>query len=85
MEQHRQGRPAVVCGDMNAEPCEPVYTTLTRARKPALASAYATVNNGREPLYSTWKIRGDGEAKHNLDYVLYTYQGDSALQVVSRV
>ncbi|KAF2355572.1 Endonuclease/exonuclease/phosphatase [Trinorchestia longiramus] len=77
LEQHRDGRPAVLCGDLNAEPSEPVYATLTQS----LASAYATVNDGQEPPYSTWKIRGDGESKHNIDYVLYTDEGTSALQV----
>lgn len=70
----------MVCGDMNAEPVEPVYATLTQSQ-PSLSSAYAIVNDGQEPPYSTWKIRGDGEAKHNLDYVLYTDNGSSELQV----
>uniref|UniRef100_A0A6A7G8L2 Nocturnin n=3 Tax=Hirondellea gigas TaxID=1518452 RepID=A0A6A7G8L2_9CRUS len=82
LEQHRHGRPAIVCGDMNAEPVEPVYATLTQSHQPSLSSAYATVNDGHEPPYSTWKIRGDGETKHNLDYVLYTDEGSSALQVL---
>ncbi|XP_018013286.1 nocturnin-like isoform X2 [Hyalella azteca] len=82
LEQHRGGRPAVLCGDLNAEPSEPVYATLTQAPSLALSSAYATVNNGEEPPYSTWKIRGNGESKHNIDYVLYTSEGSSVLQVL---
>lgn len=76
-----------MCGDLNAEPIEPVYSTLTQGPPcaPSLASAYATANAGEEPPYSTWKIRGDGEAKHNLDYVLYTDTGDSALEVREEV
>ena len=81
LEKHRHNRPAILCGDLNAEPSEPVYSTLTQSNTLSLASAYATVNEGQEPPYSTWKIRGDGEAKNNLDYILYTDEGSSALHV----
>ncbi|MCL4139027.1 UNVERIFIED_CONTAM: hypothetical protein GTU68_014015, partial [Idotea baltica] len=72
LEEHREGRPAIVCGDFNAEPTEPVYARMTGDPEANLRSAYATLNGGEEPPYTTWKIRGDGEAKHNIDYVFYT-------------
>ena len=66
---------------MNADPTEPVYQTLTANPAVSLSSAYATLNDGQEPPYSTWKIRGDGEAKHNLDYMLFSDRGASAIEV----
>lgn len=71
LEEFRQNRPAIVCGDFNAEPSEPVYEVMTNTN-PKLSSAYAMLNDGEEPPYSTWKIRGSGEIKHNIDYIFIT-------------
>ncbi|KAB7506094.1 Nocturnin [Armadillidium nasatum] len=71
LEEFRQKRPSIVCGDFNAEPNEPVYEVMTNSN-PKLSSAYARLNDGEELPYSTWKIRGSGEIKHNIDYIFFT-------------
>lgn len=71
MNEHCRGLPIIVCGDFNAEPSEPVYTTMTGANT-RLQSSYAFLRDGREPPYSTWKIRGDVDCCQNLDYIFYT-------------
>lgn len=70
IDMHRGDEPLIVCGDFNADPIEPVYTTMTSPSH--LSSVYAELNGGSEPAYSTWKIRGDGESCHNIDYFFYT-------------
>ncbi|CAL4184597.1 unnamed protein product, partial [Meganyctiphanes norvegica] len=71
IDMHRGDEPLIVCGDFNADPSEPVYNTMT-VESTSLVSAYAELNGGSEPAYSTWKIRGDGESCHNIDYFFYT-------------
>ncbi|XP_045620387.2 nocturnin isoform X2 [Procambarus clarkii] len=71
LNEHRQVRPTIVCGDFNAEPSEPVYTTMIDGTT-GLESAYALLNGGKEPQYSTWKVRGDQDCCHNIDYIFYT-------------
>ncbi|XP_063236229.1 nocturnin isoform X3 [Bacillus rossius redtenbacheri] len=66
------GRPAVLCGDFNAEPSEPVYRTLLGDQRLRLASACTLLRgDGREPPYTTWKVREEGEVCHTIDYVFY--------------
>lgn len=93
-----QGRPILLSGDFNAEPIEPVYSTIMNNRDLGLSSAYAellsrnssaketeaeetdgdTVTTraelmaSREPEYTTWKIREEGEVCHCIDYVFYS-------------
>jgi len=55
VEERRQGRPLVLCGDFNAEPTEPVYGGITN-HPSGLHSAYAQAHNGTEPPYTTWKV-----------------------------
>ena len=81
---HCGGRPVIICGDFNAEPTEPVYLTLLSNRTLNLASAYAATSKEedtpcevpesilREPPYTTWKIREEGEVCHTIDYVFYS-------------
>lgn len=38
-----QGRPILLCGDFNAEPCEPVYSTIINNKDLGLSSAYAEI------------------------------------------
>ncbi|KAL1517604.1 hypothetical protein ABEB36_001345 [Hypothenemus hampei] len=72
-------RPVILAGDFNAEPVEPVYSTML-ASEQNLASAYAECyanNDGlpsaaREPPYTTWKIRDAGEICHTIDYIFYS-------------
>ncbi|KAK7087029.1 Nocturnin, partial [Halocaridina rubra] len=71
LDQHCSTYPVIICGDFNAEPSEPVYATMTEVST-GLDSAYAVLNGGKEPPYSTWKIRESGECCHNIDYVFYT-------------
>ncbi|XP_070137681.1 nocturnin isoform X2 [Drosophila bipectinata] len=84
--------PLLLCGDFNAEPVEPIYSTILGCDLLRLGSAYADVKLDREkilqpsedvgefvsesikrePPYTTWKIREDGEECHTIDYVFYT-------------
>ena len=63
--------PAIVCGDFNASPREPVYEFFTTG-KPELASAYAVAGQGGEPELTSWKLRPSGEAKYTIDYIWFT-------------
>lgn len=68
---HAAGRATIVCGDFNAEPTEPVYSTMCSYPKLPLDSAYKI--SGAEPPFTSWKIRGDeGEVMHTIDYMFYT-------------
>ncbi|XP_060520021.1 nocturnin isoform X2 [Cylas formicarius] len=86
LQRHCEDRPLIVCGDFNAEPSEPVYTTMLKSRED-MASAYADcdinsrlTSREREPLYTTWKIREEGEICHTIDYIFY---GKDKLEVES--
>jgi len=65
-----EGRPVVYTGDFNAEPCEPVYQTMTSSNDFRLNSAYKETLH-TEPEYTTWKFREDGEHIQTLDYIFY--------------
>lgn len=88
-----ENRPIVMCGDFNAEPNEPVYSTIINNELLNLSSSYAdmmgseTVTDNaqtdeprnradelalREPPFTTWKIREDGEVCHTIDYIFYS-------------
>lgn len=69
---HSEDYPVILCGDFNAEPTEPVYSSIINHARLGLASAYATSNEGQEPPYTTWKIRDEGEVCHTIDYIFYT-------------
>lgn len=70
-------RPIILCGDFNAEPIEPIYKTLLCDPQINLGSAYADCDTSkvksalREPPYTTWKIRDEGEVCHTIDYIFY--------------
>ncbi|XP_046735078.1 nocturnin isoform X2 [Diprion similis] len=73
-----EGRPVLLCGDFNAEPTEPIYRTVLGYPELNLASAYADFSTDkdipsmdREPPYTTWKVRDEGEVCHTIDYVFY--------------
>lgn len=73
--------PTILCGDFNAEPSEPIYNTVLK-NSLGFGSAYADcccsadktgVNScDREPSYTTWKVREEGEVCHTIDYVFYS-------------
>ena len=63
--------PIILCGDFNAEPIEPVYRTIMDDARFQFDSAYRG-EDGTEPAYTTWKIRGDGECCHTIDYIFYS-------------
>lgn len=103
-------RPLLISGDFNAEPIEPVYSTVINCEPLALSSAYADIlaslENScgdeikqyreissdlldsnievqedlsrvdflmkKEPPFTTWKIREEGEVCHTIDYVFYS-------------
>ncbi|CAB0007498.1 unnamed protein product [Nesidiocoris tenuis] len=65
-----QDRPVILCGDFNAEPIEPVYSSVITHPSIRLASAYATCEG--EPPYTTWKVREEGEVRHTIDYIFYS-------------
>lgn len=105
-----ESRPILLSGDFNAEPVEPVYSTILNFKGLQLSSAYADLLGDKmglkgneenfagekkelqhdceddkgaertpaeesackEPPYTTWKIREDGEVCHTLDYVFYS-------------
>jgi len=56
----RAGRPLILTGDFNAQPEEPVYSTITES----LVSAYP-----KDTQFTTWKIRESGEQKSIHDYI----------------
>lgn len=68
---NRKDRPVIVCGDFNAECSEPVYSVMTTNPTLPLSSAYYQKGN-KEPLYTTWKIREEGEICHTIDYIFYS-------------
>ena len=37
----------------------------------SVKSAYSNLYNGEEPPFTTWKVRGDGEYCHTLDYIFH--------------
>lgn len=64
----------IVCGDFNAPPEEPVYQSFTKNKAchcVALASTYAGSEHheNKEPKFTSWKIRANGEAKYTIDYI----------------
>lgn len=71
VQMHCSGRPLIVCGDFNAEPSEPVYSTMLKCDQLQLGSSYMQYS-GIEPPYTTWKIREDGEVCHTIDYIFYS-------------
>lgn len=62
-------KPLVLCGDFNAVPTEPVVSTIKS--RLGVESAYCNLYNGEDAPYTTWKVRGDGEYCHTLDYIFY--------------
>lgn len=84
VKQEASGRPLLICGDFNAEPSEPIYRTILDDQKLSLASSYVAVDaDHHEPKYTTWKIRGDGESCHTIDYMFHStahWDVDAALQ-----
>jgi len=61
-------RPLLLSGDFNADPSEPVYSSMTSHPTLPLDSAYRL----DEIEYTTWKIRETGEQKHVLDYIFHS-------------
>jgi len=83
LEQHLSNdSPVILCGDFNAEPIEPVYKTITSDVRFELDSAYRQPE-GHEPEYTTWKIRGDGESCHTIDYMFFSRRHLSVDQLLS--
>ncbi|KAL1117149.1 hypothetical protein AAG570_004476 [Ranatra chinensis] len=67
---HASDRPVILCGDFNAEPTEPIYSTVLNHQALRLSSAYGY--GGCEPPYTTWKVRQEGEVCHTIDYIFYS-------------
>lgn len=81
LAEHTDHRPVIMCGDFNAEPSEPVYSTVMSDARFHLDSAYRCVA-GAEPDYTTWKIREEGEVCHTIDYIFYSRKQLSVSQVL---
>ncbi|OXA45842.1 Nocturnin [Folsomia candida] len=62
-------KPLVLCGDFNAVPSEAVISTIKS--RLSVESAYSKLYNNDEAPYTTWKVRGDGEYCHTLDYIFH--------------
>lgn len=65
VQQVADGRAVIICGDFNAEPTEPVYSTMIDYEELVLSSAYADLaisglENGRN------EIKSVGEADENV-------------------
>ena len=45
------------------------YNALTADQGLGFQSVYYLANNGKEPEYTTWKLRTTGVARHVLDYI----------------
>lgn len=72
---HAKGLNSIICMDMNAAPCSSSAAEYPAEAYPAalehslgVRSVYAAAL-GSEPSYTTWKRRGDHEAKHTIDYI----------------
>ena len=66
----RESRPIILTGDFNAEPDEPVYTTMTEDEEMPLVTAYGLEES--QSNFTTWKIRETGEEKKILDYIFHS-------------
>ena len=76
-----------LAGDFNAEPSEPIYSTIRSHPRFGLESAYRSAiqddaEEAQEPPYTTWKVRGEGECCHTIDYVFYSRQHLAVDQVL---
>ena len=79
--------PIILAGDFNAEPSEPIYSTIRSHPRFGLESAYRSAiqddaEEAQEPPYTTWKVRGEGECCHTIDYVFYSRQHLAVDQVL---
>ncbi|RZF37610.1 hypothetical protein LSTR_LSTR014132 [Laodelphax striatellus] len=82
VQANAEQRPVILCGDFNAEPIEPIYSTVLGHDLLRLGSAYR-YPSGQEPAYTTWKIREEGEVRQSIDYIFYSeehFQVDALLQ-----
>lgn len=61
----------IVLGDFNAEPSEPVCKLMEDNQYLRMKNAYVTAT-GKNPEFTTWKIRPGKEVKHSIDYVWYS-------------
>lgn len=62
---------ALICGDFNAEPTEPVCQLMEENQYLCMKNAYVSVT-GESPEFTTWKIRPDMEVDHTIDYIWHT-------------
>ncbi|KAI9565563.1 hypothetical protein GHT06_009355 [Daphnia sinensis] len=81
--------PVIIAGDFNAEPTEPVYSTIRSDPRFGLDSAYrcdgivqGAEDAGQEPPYTTWKVRGEGECCQTIDYVFFSRRHLGVKQVL---
>lgn len=119
-QQVANNRPLLISGDFNAEPNEPVYSTVLGCDALSLSSAYADmlatlekestkqlaefeeVSNdlldskvevieeqsridylmSKEPPFTTWKIREDGEVCHTIDYIFYSHDKFKVIYII---
>lgn len=83
VRSHYGNRPLILAGDFNAEPSEPVYSSMVGHDDLQLESSYSYLNNRREePAYTTWKIREEGEMCHTIDYVFFSKRDFDVCQIL---
>ena len=74
----------IVSGDFNGEANEPFYDIIYKA---GFSSAYRTMLNDREPLFTTWKFRKDNDNEveqcRTIDYIFYKPEGFSPNAILS--
>jgi len=71
LEKHPQ-KPLVWAGDFNGETTEPFHKEIADSSF-GFVSSYADIL-GKEPGFTTWKIRPSYEEKHTIDYIWFTGQ-----------
>ncbi|XP_055841634.1 nocturnin isoform X2 [Episyrphus balteatus] len=71
-------RPVLICGDFNAEPIEPVYSTILSSEGLNLSSGYADIKRELDNLESTEKSSENSENNENSENAVENYAEELA-------
>lgn len=73
MASFAKNQPVIICGDFNAPPDEPVYRHFSNNKAHQwlmVSSTHAgSYYNEKEPQFTSWKFRANGEVKYTIDYI----------------